>query len=123
MVFTFTHKNSESSRQLQKKFKTSFIFITFVTQTLFYMNNYWRFKDDVTRLYNAPEYRRLKYAAIIVIGLVILAQIAMIIWRDDISERTRLFIQGSSGLGAIVFVILIAVWSYKVFSEYFGARH
>lgn len=87
------------------------------------MNNYWQFKDDINRLYNAPKHRGLKYAAFIVIGLVILAQIAMIIWMGDISERTKLFIQGCIGLGAIIFVILIAIWSYKVYSEYFRGRH
>lgn len=83
------------------------------------MNNYWQFKDDINRLYNAPKYRGLKYASFIVIALVILAQIAMIIWRDDIPDRTKLFIQGCIGSGAIIFVILIGIWTYKVFSEYF----
>ena len=85
------------------------------------MNNYWQFKDDINRLYNAPKHRGLKYSALIVIGLIILAQIAMIIWRNDISDHTKSFIQGCIGLGAIVFVILVAIWTYKVFSEYFSS--
>ena len=85
------------------------------------MNNYWQFKDDINRLYNAPNYRGLKYGAFIVIGLVILAQIAMIIWRNDITEPTKSFIQGCIGLGAIIFVVLIGIWAYKVFSAYFSS--
>lgn len=86
------------------------------------MNNYWQYRDDINRLFSAPKHRCLKYASFIVIALVILTQIAMIIWLDDIPDRTKLFIRGCIGLVAIIFVILVAIWAYKVFSEYFRAK-
>lgn len=85
------------------------------------MTNYWQFKDNINRLFNTPKHRGLKYASFIVIALVILAQIAMIIWRNDVSGHTKSFIQGCIGVGAIIFVVLIGIWAYKVFSEYFSS--
>lgn len=86
------------------------------------MNDYWRHKEEIDRRFNAPENRRLKYAAFAVIGAVIAAQIALIFFLDDISERTRLFVQGCIGLGAIVFVVLMVVLTYRVYSDYFHSR-
>jgi uncharacterized membrane protein YidH (DUF202 family) len=87
------------------------------------MNKYRQHHQDINQLFNAPKHRRLTYIALLVIGVVIAAQLAMAIRVDDISEQTRLIIQGCSSLGAIVFVILVGVIAYRVFSEYFRSKY
>jgi uncharacterized membrane protein YcjF (UPF0283 family) len=87
------------------------------------MNSYRQHHDEINRLFNAPKHKRFKYAALIVICTVIVAQFSMIIWSDAISERTKLLIQGCIGLGAIIFVILVAILAYRVYSEYFRSRY
>jgi hypothetical protein len=87
------------------------------------MNRYLEHHDEINRLFNAPKYKRFKYAALIVIGVVIVAQLSMIIWANAISERTKLFMQGCIGLGAIIFVILVVILAYRVYSEYFFKRY
>ena len=79
--------------------------------------------DDINKLFNAPKYRSLKYSALIVIGIAIAALFAMIIWIDTIPHRTLLFIRGCVGLCALIFVILVAVLTYRVYSEYFKNSH
>ncbi len=87
-----------------------------------YMKDYWQNKQDINRLFDAPQFRKLKYAALIVIGIVIAVQFAMINWLEHIPYKTMLFLRGCVGAGAIVFVILAAILAYKVYSEYFRDR-
>ena len=87
------------------------------------MNNYWEHRDEINRLFNAPQHRPLKYTAFAVIVLCIAAQIALIIWNDDISEHAKLFTQGCIGVGAVVFVILAGIWTYRVFADYFHQQY
>lgn len=87
------------------------------------MNNYRQQHDEINQLFNAPKHRRLKYIALTVISAVIAAQISMIIWIDDIPNRIKVFIQGCIGIGAIVFVLLVAIIAYRVFTEYFRSKY
>ncbi len=82
------------------------------------MSNYWEGREEINELFDAPQHRKLKVASLIVIGVVIVAQFAMLIWRDEISGRTKLLIQGFSGADAILFAVLMAIWAYRVYSEY-----
>jgi len=88
-----------------------------------YMKGYWQNKQDINQLFNAPQFWKLKYAALIVIGIVIAVQLAMIIWLEHIPYKTMLFLRMCGGVGAIVFVILVAILAYKVYSEYFHNRY
>jgi hypothetical protein len=87
------------------------------------MTDYRQHRNEIKRLFNAPKHRRLKYLALIVIGAVIAAQIAMIIWANAMTDCTRLIIRGCCGIGALVFVILATIITYRVYSEYFGTRY
>lgn len=87
------------------------------------MNDYRNHRADINQLFDAPQYRRLKYWALTVIGFVIAIQIAMIIWADEIDDRVKLLMQGVMSLGAIAFVVLVTVIAYKVYSEYFRDRY
>ena len=81
-----------------------------------------REREELKKLYGSSRYRRLKYSAIIAIAITIAMQIAMIIWMDDIPLKMMFFMRGCVGLGAIVFVVLVVILSYRVNSEYIKKR-
>jgi nitrogen fixation/metabolism regulation signal transduction histidine kinase len=87
------------------------------------MNNYRQQHNEFNQLFNALKHRRLKYIALTVICAVIAAQISMIIWIDDIPNHIKVFIQGCIGIGAIVFVLLVTIIAYRVFTEYFRSKY
>jgi hypothetical protein len=87
------------------------------------MKRYWQNKQDINQLFNAPQFRKLKYAALTVIAIVIAVQLAMIIWLDHIPYKTMLFLRVCVGGGAIIFVILVAILVYKAYSEYFHDQY
>lgn len=78
------------------------------------LNKFLKDRDAINQLYNAPENRRLKYAALAVITVVIILLLSMIIWLEDMSSKTMLIMRGCAGLGAIVFVALVGILSYRV---------
>ncbi len=78
------------------------------------LKNFQKDRDAVNRLYDAPENRRLKHAALAVITVVVILLLSMVIWLEDISSKTMLIMRGCAGLGAIVFVALVGVLSYRV---------
>lgn len=86
------------------------------------MNKYPNHRNEINQLFNAPQHRRLKYAALTVIGIVIALQIVMIIWIDEIPDRTILIMRGCAGVGAIIFVVLVTIIAFRVYSEYFKTR-
>lgn len=71
-------------------------------------------REEINRRYNMPGNRRLKYAALTVIGIVILLLLSMIVWIDAIPYRGMLIIRGCAGLGAIIFIVLVGILSYRV---------
>jgi nitrogen fixation/metabolism regulation signal transduction histidine kinase len=87
------------------------------------MNEYWQHHRQINRLFNAPRYRYLKYSALVIIGAVIAVQIAMIIWIDDISNKARLVIQGCVSIGVAIFVLLVTIISYRVFTDYSMSKY
>lgn len=80
-------------------------------------------RNEINKLFNARKNRPLKYSAWAVIGIAIAAMIAMIIWFDDIPPRIMLFIRGCVGVCAVIFVILVAILTYRVYSEYYRNKH
>ncbi len=86
------------------------------------MSSYREQRDEINRLFNAPQHRKLKYVSLMLIGLGIIAEIAMIIWFDDIPDRSKILIRGCIGICAILFVILVTILAYRVFSEYFRGK-
>jgi uncharacterized membrane protein YdbT with pleckstrin-like domain len=60
---------------------------------------------------------------LVIIGAVIAVQIAMIIWIDDISNKARLVIQGCVSIGVAIFVLLVTIISYRVFTDYSMSKY
>lgn len=80
-------------------------------------------KAEKERLMQTPTNRRLKYTAIGVMGVGICLLLSMIIWFDEISPRTQLFMRGCVGVIALIFVIICAILLYRVNSQYLNNRH
>ncbi|MDE6269463.1 MAG: hypothetical protein K2M12_01245 [Muribaculaceae bacterium] len=57
--------------------------------------------------------RRLKCAAFIAAALCVALLLAQIIFLADMPARTLLFLRGCAGLCAIVFVILVAILTFR----------
>lgn len=83
---------------------------------------------DMNRLQNefknlTPADRRLKYFAFAAIGIAIVLLLMMTFWLDELSLRALLVMRACAGLCAIVFVILVAVLTYRVYNAYFQNRN
>ena len=79
-------------------------------------------REELKKLYNALEYKKLKYSAMAVIVLVIVLMLSMIIWMDDIPYRVMLFMRGCAGFGAAVFIVLVGILAYRVNSRHIKNR-
>ena len=86
------------------------------------MRNYLREREELRNLYNAPENRRLKYWAIVIIAIVIVLLLSIIIWADKISTNAMLIMRGCAGLGALSFVVIVGILSYRVNEKYISDR-
>ncbi len=75
----------------------------------------WKSMEE---LYKTPANRRLKYAAIAVIAVVIAIFAAMIFLHDDLSVKAYFFMRGCAGAGAIIFAILVGILVYRVNSAF-----
>ncbi len=86
------------------------------------MNKYLREREELNNLYDAPENRRLKYCAIIIIALVIILLLSIVIWGDKMSGKEILIMRGCAGLGAIIFGVIYGVLSYRVNKQHIRNR-
>lgn len=78
------------------------------------MKNNSQTQDEMNRLYNTPENRRLKHIALAVIAIAIILLLSITIWIEDIPSTAMLIMRGCAGLCAIIFVVLVGVLSYRV---------
>lgn len=86
------------------------------------MNKLFEERERINRLYDAPEHRRIKYSAIAVISIVIILLLSLTIWIDKIPPKTIMIMRGCAGLGAIIFVILVGVLTYRVYRQHLDNR-
>lgn len=80
-------------------------------------------RAELNRLYNVSTNKRLKYSAMVVIAITIALMLSMIIWMDNLSETSILIMRGCAGLGAIIFVVLVGILTYRVNSQHFQNRN
>lgn len=79
--------------------------------------------EDMNNLYHAPKYRKLKYWALAIITTVILLLFATTIWTEELSPNALLIIRGCAGLGAIIYVVLVGILTYRVNSQHIKNRN
>ena len=86
------------------------------------IDKYLNDRDELNRLYNLPENRRLKYGALAVIAVVIILLLTMTIWIENISTKVMLIMRGCAGLGALIFVVLVGILTYRVNKQHITNR-
>ena len=91
------------------------------------MANYFekrdRFQQEREKYYREKTNRRLKYAALISIGISIILLLTMAFGFVDYNNTTAiLFMRGCAGLFALIFVVLVAIIVYRVNVSYFNDK-
>ncbi|MCM1139654.1 MAG: hypothetical protein NC453_13880 [Muribaculum sp.] len=80
-------------------------------------------RAELNSLYNAPANKRLKYSAFVAIAITIALLFSMIIWMDNLSPSAILVMRGCAGLGAIIFVALVGILTYRVNKQHIQNRN
>lgn len=80
-------------------------------------------REDMNKLYHASQYGKLKYVALATIAIVIVLLFATIIWIEDLSSTAVAIMRGCAGLGAIIFVVLVGILTYRVNYHHIQNRH
>ena len=88
------------------------------------MANYFekrdRFQQEREKYYRERTNTRLKYAALISIGISIILLLTMAFGFVDLNNTSAIiFMRGCSGLFALIFVVLVAIIVYRVNVSYF----
>ena len=88
------------------------------------MANYFekrdRFQQEREKYYREKTNTRLKYVALISIGISIILLLTMAFGCVDYNNTTAiLFMRGCAGLFALIFVVLVAIIVYRVNGSYF----
>jgi hypothetical protein len=86
------------------------------------MNKRLQEREEINKLYNLPENRRLKYIALAVMAVVVVLLLSMTIWLENIQPKVMLIIRGCAGLGALVFVVLVGILTYRVNKQHITDR-
>lgn len=91
------------------------------------MANYFekrdRFQQEREKYYREKTNTRLKYAALISIGIPIILLLTMAFGFVDYNNTTAiLFMRGCAGLFALIFVVLVAIIIYRVNVSYFNDK-
>lgn len=91
------------------------------------MANYFekrdRFQQEREKYYREKTNTRLKYVALISIGISIILLLTMAFGFVDYNNTTAiLFMRGCAGLFALIFVVLVAIIVYRVNVSYFNDK-
>ena len=91
------------------------------------MDNYFekrdRFQQEREKYYREKTNTRLKYVALISIGISIILLLTMAFGFVDYNNTTAiLFMRGCAGLFALIFVVLVAIIEYRVNISYFNDK-
>lgn len=82
-----------------------------------------RFQQEREKYYREKTNTRLKYVALISIGISIILLLTMAFGFVDYNNTTAiLFMRGCAGLFALIFVVLVAIIEYRVNISYFNDK-
>lgn len=82
-----------------------------------------RFQQEREKYYREKTNTRLKYAALISIGVSIILLLTMAFGFVDYNNTTAiLFMRGCAGIFALIFVVLVAIIVYRVNVSYFNDK-
>lgn len=89
----------------------------FENQERILINNFKR-KEEVAKISKEPKNVRLKYIAIGMLSIGIILEFIILIWMDVLSDRAILWLQGFTGVFAIIFVILTSILLFRINNKY-----
>ena len=82
-----------------------------------------RFQEERKKYYREKTNTRLKYVALISIGVSIILLLTMAFGFVDYNNTTAiLFMRGCAGIFALIFVVLVAIIVYRVNVSYFNDK-
>lgn len=87
-----------------------------------YFENRDSFQQQREKYDREKTNKRLKYAALISIGISIILLLTMAFGFVDLNNTTAIFMRGCAGLFAIIFVVLVAIIVYRVNVSYFSDK-
>lgn len=79
-------------------------------------------KREIEQLYYTPANRKLLYAALAIIAVVIILLLSGAVFVDYISLRTLLIMNCCAGLGAIIFIVIVGILIYRVSKQHLTGR-
>ncbi len=86
------------------------------------MNKYLQEREKMNVRYNAPGFRKLKYAALAVIAVGIILLLCIAFGGKDISPIAMLIMRGVAGLCALTFVVLVTSITYRANKDLLSNR-
>lgn len=79
-------------------------------------------KQEIEQLYYTPANRKLLYAALTIIAVVIILLLGGAVFIDYMSLRTLLIRECCTGLGAIIFIVIVGILVYRVSKQHLKGR-
>lgn len=80
--------------------------------------NHFKMKEEIAKISEEPGNKRLKYIAVGIMAAAIILELIILIWMGDLSDTAILWLQGFTGVLAIIFVIIAAIWSFRIYNTY-----
>ncbi len=91
------------------------------------MANFWErrqeMNDAINKYSHTKANERIKYSAIAAIAIVVALLIVIGVFINLISWGLMLLLRGLVGLFAIAFVILVAIWLYRIHHAYWKDKN
>lgn len=78
----------------------------------------FKMREDVAKISKEPKFTRLKYFIAGAISICIILELIVLIGIEKLSDRAILWLQGFTGLFAIIFVILVGILTFRIHTKY-----
>ena len=79
-------------------------------------------RDETEKIGKEPHNSRLKYLSIGFISVGIILELIVLIWFEQLPKTTVLWLQGFTGVCAIMFIIFMALFLFRVNSKAINKR-
>lgn len=93
----------------------------FENQERLLLNNQ-KMRTEVAKIGKEPGNARWKYLSLVSILVCLILLLITLIWFDELTDRAKLWLQGFAGVCAIIFLIFITIYLYRVHSKAINHR-
>ena len=80
-------------------------------------------KEEKEKIAQLPSIRKLKYLALFFISIGIALILTNLIWLETFSLTVILVLRGCTGICAIIFLIIVAIYMHKIHTIYNEQRY